>query len=815
MKFNYPVTDFDSLEKFFDFAKLRKGGFYPISVSNGVSNAWHGGIHIEGSGKAIRAIADGEIIACRIPQKPIEEEYEKGKKALSSNGFVLIRHKYEYTAKDDSMKKFVFYSLYNHLMPYRSNDNKIFGGNDVPNFLRKEIDGYEVVGNVTLRKSEKTNKAASSGDEIEVLKVGHLLKKETTAEAPDHWINSKANEKLLFKKVSSVSNKKIGFISTDSKYVKERKVPIIEYDSDKFPFDAVKNCTIAVKSDDVIGYTGPCGEVKNSGYTACHFEVFTINEQELKDFLAGNVKNEEKQRRFFRFENERNLQKNYPVKIKGSWDVKLLEKGTNFSKIEIKQKKKTAHRDNDLTDYNATAKTYSIKSDAFGRINSLFDGILKNTDKLKLIEEVKDTAGKSTKDRIVAFDYKEKPNTFWIPNANIAAEKKKGDVFELTEGKFTKLYESDKEPDNVREIKISLGTVLNGHLKELKVGADTWYQLEFDKQKGWIKDGTAGFKKISAYKWKEWGFTDPPIKDDPYDFLFDGNEKGKFMKEIVAKIDTDNNKKITTEELQAAIKNKAIASQLAGIVNYHRTDWLGASTADCYLDKASKIADKIINNIPGITEKGKDYLNKKKKELLDYLKGTILTAGFWKDVNEVKNNSEVFYFHPIAFVEQMKRMTEKFDYLSKYLTYKQAIYSNTAVSKGIDNSATDEHIENLRYLGTEIYDKIYEHFNGKVQITNMYRSTKLNANIAGASENSQHMKGEAMDIAAISPKTNKEIFKYVIDNLVFDQIVWEHGDENNPAWVHVSYKKGNNRYDKKRATGTRAKPVYSTFNIKL
>ena len=57
-------------------------------------------------------------------------------------------------------------------------------------------------------------------------------------------------------------------------------------------------------------------------------------------------------------------------------------------------------------------------------------------------------------------------------------------------------------------------------------------------------------------------------------------------------------------------------------------------------------------------------------------------------------------------------------------------------------------------------------------------------------------------------KTNKDMFYYIKDNLNFDQLIWEFGDDTNPAWVHVSYVNDNenrNRclkaYKKKGKTG--------------
>ena len=31
------------------------------------------------------------------------------------------------------------------------------------------------------------------------------------------------------------------------------------------------------------------------------------------------------------------------------------------------------------------------------------------------------------------------------------------------------------------------------------------------------------------------------------------------------------------------------------------------------------------------------------------------------------------------------------------------------------------------------------------------------------------------------------MFAYIKDNLDFDQMIWEFGNEDNPDWVHVSY----------------------------
>ena len=35
--------------------------------------------------------------------------------------------------------------------------------------------------------------------------------------------------------------------------------------------------------------------------------------------------------------------------------------------------------------------------------------------------------------------------------------------------------------------------------------------------------------------------------------------------------------------------------------------------------------------------------------------------------------------------------------------------------------------------------------------------------------------------------SNADLFFLIVEDLDFDQIIWEFGDEENPDWVHVSY----------------------------
>jgi hypothetical protein len=132
--------------------------------------------------------------------------------------------------------------------------------------------------------------------------------------------------------------------------------------------------------------------------------------------------------------------------------------------------------------------------------------------------------------------------------------------------------------------------------------------------------------------------------------------------------------------------------------------------------------------------------------------------------------------------------------LSRNLRLVELIRSESAKRLGISNKPTEEHIENMMLLAQKVFEPIRAHFNTPIYISSGYRSAALNKAIKGAAS-SQHCKGEAIDIDmdGSSVITNKDVFMYIKDNLEFDQLIWEFGDDNNPDWVHVSYTKEGNR----------------------
>ena len=125
--------------------------------------------------------------------------------------------------------------------------------------------------------------------------------------------------------------------------------------------------------------------------------------------------------------------------------------------------------------------------------------------------------------------------------------------------------------------------------------------------------------------------------------------------------------------------------------------------------------------------------------------------------------------------------------------------SQTATRKGIDNTPSTEHQENLKSLCEMILQPIREHFDCVVSVSSGYRSPELCVAI-GSPTKSQHARGEAADFE-IFGVSNKDLADYIDENLDYDQLILEYWKESDPnsGWVHCSYTNGSNRKQYLRA----------------
>jgi zinc D-Ala-D-Ala carboxypeptidase len=125
--------------------------------------------------------------------------------------------------------------------------------------------------------------------------------------------------------------------------------------------------------------------------------------------------------------------------------------------------------------------------------------------------------------------------------------------------------------------------------------------------------------------------------------------------------------------------------------------------------------------------------------------------------------------------------------ISKHISEKEATKSVTALRLNIDNTPNGTTINNMKLLAQKVFEPLRLWVGGPIKINSFYRSRALNEAIGGTTL-SQHCQGKAMDIDDIyGHKTNKEMFYYIKENINFDQMIWEFGNEDNPDWIHISY----------------------------
>tara|TARA_B100001057_G_C22858811_1_gene953674 strand:- start:555 stop:1019 length:465 start_codon:yes stop_codon:yes gene_type:complete len=145
--------------------------------------------------------------------------------------------------------------------------------------------------------------------------------------------------------------------------------------------------------------------------------------------------------------------------------------------------------------------------------------------------------------------------------------------------------------------------------------------------------------------------------------------------------------------------------------------------------------------------------------------------------------------------------------LSENFTLTEYTKSQTALRKGIDNTPNEEHLEKAKLLFANVVQPVRNHF-GPTVINSGYRGPALNEAIGG-STNSQHCKGEAVDIECPGVP-NWEVAKFIEDELDFDQLILEFYTPGIPdsGWVHVSYKAEGNRKSVLTAMKENGKTVY-------
>ena len=129
--------------------------------------------------------------------------------------------------------------------------------------------------------------------------------------------------------------------------------------------------------------------------------------------------------------------------------------------------------------------------------------------------------------------------------------------------------------------------------------------------------------------------------------------------------------------------------------------------------------------------------------------------------------------------------------LTKNFKLEEFIKSDTAQKNNIDNTPTDEQLDNIKFVAEQL-QLIRNTYKMPIFITSGFRSEELNKAVGG-SKTSQHKDGLAVDINQGSKQRNHNLFKIIRKmirlGLPVDQLI----DEKEYSWIHVSFKQDNPR----------------------
>jgi hypothetical protein len=145
--------------------------------------------------------------------------------------------------------------------------------------------------------------------------------------------------------------------------------------------------------------------------------------------------------------------------------------------------------------------------------------------------------------------------------------------------------------------------------------------------------------------------------------------------------------------------------------------------------------------------------------------------------------------------------------LSAHVTLAEFERSDAAIRFGIENKMNEFEIERAKELCENVFEPIRAHLNKPIKINSGFRSAVVNKRIGGA-KTSQHVLGEAVDLDL----HERGVFEWIIDNIDFDQAIYEGGNDVAADWFHISYRKGRNRKQALRMVKKAGKTSYIPYS---
>lgn len=126
--------------------------------------------------------------------------------------------------------------------------------------------------------------------------------------------------------------------------------------------------------------------------------------------------------------------------------------------------------------------------------------------------------------------------------------------------------------------------------------------------------------------------------------------------------------------------------------------------------------------------------------------------------------------------------------LSPHFSLEELTHSDTATRLGIDNTPSEEVIENLKFLADEL-EYVRSILGHPMLISSGFRCHALNDHL-GSKRTSSHCQGLAVDFHSHGFGDPYSIVSAIVmANINYDQVILEYYDkEKQTGWVHLSFR---------------------------
>ncbi|WP_062054332.1 hypothetical protein [Aquimarina longa] len=672
------------------YGHQNRHGFYPV----GSSNTWHGGIHIEDFGTNVSAIADGRIIAYRIPEKYLHEKDNKDIKY--SNGFILIQHHYK-TPKGVALR---FYSLYMHLQPKAEMiKNK---GKSIPDLYAKYTTKVKTATKeigLKVREYCEDHKTKDDAKEKVFVPKGSLIKKENITPPKGHWMenntsyvfcsyqgeilialkswttdhgenhyqisHTKAKDKNTFNanapkgtmvfdtingtyigmecaetalEVEKTKDKNWYKIKGRTQYVMVADCePLTKQIKDDVVFNEVQNVDVPITAGQIIGVPSRYESNASKGYTTVHIEVFT-DDSGIHEFINNTQDND---RTSYEVAKEQLLQVGKPCNfLKADTKVKIYQIKDDYTQIgfedvscKIEDKTTHLHWTKKVAVYVNGKKTTKPTYTIVGEHFEEVNTALENllpSTDTKVYLKFQGTGNKRT----IGYGTAQSGKKYWVKTSEVTGEV--GNWVALSQD-ISVVYEQQPTADTADSKAKKTAKIRKKATTKDSANTEWWLIKTKDNEQGWVKK--SDLTKKNPYHWADYGWEILEDTGNQYFYMFgeyvEKSEPHDFIKKIWELADSDGDKELSNYELQQAVSTKDTIDILSKLICKHQSEWNTWANISDFEQELIEVHKKGINEAKGTDDKGNDLkqkLEQQRDAKIEMFKDKIKHLCFWQDI---------------------------------------------------------------------------------------------------------------------------------------------------------------------------------------